>query len=95
MIVYVLQWKGVDVFDDVVCVVGYWVVCYFSMVMLLGLMVDVWMCWLIVEYDIEIVWFGVVVLLVLLVLCVWLVGVSWVLVSMYGYEVGWLMFLVV
>lgn len=65
------------------------------MVMLLGLMVDVWMCWLIVEYDIEIVWFGVVVLLVLLVLCVWLVGVSWVLVSMYGYEVGWLMFLVV
>jgi len=87
--VYAPQWKGADAFDARAA--GYQVVRHPGTLMLPGPAVDIRMRSLIATYDIDTVWFGAAAPLALLADRARRAGVTRVLASTHGHEVGWSM----
>jgi len=89
--VYAPQWKGADAFDDSARETGYRVVRHPGTLMLPGPTVDARMRRLIADEAIDTVWFGAAAPLALLSQRARQAGVTRVLASTHGHEVGWSM----
>ncbi|MDC8985005.1 GDP-mannose-dependent alpha-(1-6)-phosphatidylinositol monomannoside mannosyltransferase [Mycobacterium marinum] len=89
--VYAPQWKGAQAYDDVARAAGYRVVRHPSTLMLPVPTVDSRMRRLIAQHDIDTVWFGAAAPLALLAPRARQAGVTRVLASTHGHEVGWSM----
>ncbi|MDT5173795.1 MAG: phosphatidyl-myo-inositol dimannoside synthase [Mycobacterium sp.] len=89
--VYAPKWKGAEAFDETADEAGYRVVRHPTTLMLPVPTVDTRMRRLIVETDIDTVWFGAAAPLALLAPRARQAGASRVLASTHGHEVGWSM----
>jgi phosphatidylinositol alpha-1,6-mannosyltransferase len=89
--VYAPKWKGAEAFDETADETGYRVVRHPTTLMLPVPTVDTRMRRLIVENDIDTVWFGAAAPLALLAPRARQAGASRVLASTHGHEVGWSM----
>lgn len=89
--VYAPQWKGADTFDRSAATAGYQVVRHPGTLMMPGPAVDTRMRRLIAKYEIDTIWFGAAAPLALLAHRARQQGVTRVLASTHGHEVGWSM----